>query len=310
MEKIPVHVISGFLGSGKTTAIINLLNQKTDNTEWAVIINEFGKISIDGQTVCSNSRFENVFTISGGCICCSAKEYFRDDLEKIVRTKRFTRIIIEPSGLGGVEMISEVVENHPTLFFKPVICLVDITGIENPRQQMNPVYRKQISKADVILFTKRDLIPDSTIQQNLIKKFKYLFPDTNVNDNNRTSDLLDLDYLHGEVNNENVTFSVDNPELWDSNYIEKSWSFHPNTIFNKVKLTRLFDDNLLIIRAKGYVHTGDGWNLLNLTLTGFTLDPCHPKEQNEIIIILAKNKSDFIQIFAAEVKKTIVVSKI
>ena len=85
MNSIPVNIISGFLGSGKTTAIINLLRQKTTDEQWAVIINEFGKISIDSQTLRSiTSDTGTVFDISGGCICCSARGYFQENLEKII----------------------------------------------------------------------------------------------------------------------------------------------------------------------------------------------------------------------------------
>jgi G3E family GTPase len=60
MEKIPVNIITGFLGAGKTTAIIHLLNQKLSDEQWAVIINEFGKISIDSQTLKSSTVKGNV----------------------------------------------------------------------------------------------------------------------------------------------------------------------------------------------------------------------------------------------------------
>ncbi len=70
--KIPVNIITGFLGSGKTTAIIRLLNNKPAGDKWAVIINEFGKVSIDSQTLRSSSDSGNIYEVSGGCICCSA----------------------------------------------------------------------------------------------------------------------------------------------------------------------------------------------------------------------------------------------
>lgn len=134
MEKIPVNIISGFLGSGKTTAIIKILGQKTTNEQWAVIINEFGKVSIDSQTLrSSSSNAGMIFEVSGGCICCSAKGYFLENLEKIVRSGNYTRIIIEPSGLGGIELVSEIVGANHAFRLMPAICLVDIRSIENLR---------------------------------------------------------------------------------------------------------------------------------------------------------------------------------
>jgi len=86
---IPVHIISGFLGAGKTTMIIRLLGRKPETENWAIIINEFGKISIDAQTLQSKSAEGSLYEISGGCICCSAKGYFAENLDKIVRAKGY-----------------------------------------------------------------------------------------------------------------------------------------------------------------------------------------------------------------------------
>jgi G3E family GTPase len=174
MGKIPVNIISGFLGAGKTTTIISLLSQKTTDEQWAVIINEFGRISIDSQTLRSSSETGTVFEISGGCICCSARGYFQENIEKIVQAERYSRIIIEPSGLGGIDMVSEIVTVNPDLILMPVICIVDITIIENPRLQLLPVYQSQIFKADVILFSKCDLLADYVTQKRLVGKFKSL----------------------------------------------------------------------------------------------------------------------------------------
>jgi G3E family GTPase len=107
MGKLPVNIISEFLGSGKTTAIIKLLSLKATDEHWAVIINEFGKISIDSQTLRSISNVGKVFDISGGCICCTAKGYLKENIEEIIQSGKYSHIIIEPNCLGGIDMVSE-----------------------------------------------------------------------------------------------------------------------------------------------------------------------------------------------------------
>lgn len=184
MKKIPVNIISGFLGSGKTTAIIQLLSQKSDDVQWAVIINEFGKVSIDGQTLKSGSEAGTVYEISGGCICCSANGYFRENLEQIIQSGNYSRIIVEPSGLGGIDMVSEIVSTNTDLQLMPVICLVDILGIENPRLQLNPIYRMQISTSSMIAFSKCDLI-DVVNEELLINLFKSIFPEKKIASSNQ-----------------------------------------------------------------------------------------------------------------------------
>ena len=172
---IPVHLISGFLGAGKTTAIIELLSRKPTGEQWAIVINEFGKISIDGKTLSAASSGESLFEISGGCICCSAKAYFLDDMEKIIQSGRFDRILVEPSGLGGTDHITELASQHPGLQLMPVVCLVDITMTAHPRLKMLPIYKSQIQKADLVLFTKSELLTEQELTE-LTEKFKADFP--------------------------------------------------------------------------------------------------------------------------------------
>jgi len=68
--KIPTHLFTGFLGTGKTSAIRSLIAQKPQNEQWLIIVNEFGEIGIDGAVLAENGI--PVAEISGGCLCCSA----------------------------------------------------------------------------------------------------------------------------------------------------------------------------------------------------------------------------------------------
>ena len=310
MDKIPVNIISGFLGSGKTTAILNILSQKTTDEQWAVIINEFGKISIDSQTLRSFSPTGTVFDISGGCICCSAKGYFQDNLEEIVQSGSYSRIVIEPSGLGGIDMVSDIVSNIPYLKLMPVICLVDIYGIENPRLQPNPIYRMQITKADVIVFSKCDLLTDLAVQDNLISKFKLLFPGKRLNLSK--SGNIFLPYLSGNDNYRNPhqnNFRMIMPvnlNLTDRNFKEENFIFTSDAIFNADHLTRFFIDSPQVVRAKGHIRTEKGWNLFNFTLSGCIFEPCQTKEQNEIVIIVEKSGINLLHNLRPEIEKIII----
>jgi G3E family GTPase len=290
MEKIPVNIISGFLGSGKTTAIIKLLNGKENDEQWTVIINEFGKISIDSQTLRSSSQRGMVFEISGGCICCSAKGYFKENLEKILLEGNYSRIIIEPTGLGGIDMVSEIVNAIPGLQLRPVICLVDIAIIENPRLQLIPVYRTQISRSDIIAFSKCDLLTDVAEKDRLIGKFKSLFPDKQCcidsSDFDQFASLIDNDFKAKVEKYKYRMVSSSPPNLSDINYQEMNYIYGEDTIFNTESLASFFKNHPSIIRAKGHIKTEKGWHLLNFTLSGCGFEPCQAKEFNEIILII------------------------
>jgi len=308
LKKTPVNIISGFLGSGKTTAIIQLLSQKSKEEQWAVVINEFGKISIDSQTIRSYSHSGTVYDISGGCICCSARGYFYENLTKIVQAGNYSRIIIEPSGLGGIDTVSEMVGLIPQLNLMPVICMVDIMAIENPRMQMNMIYKNQISKAKLIMFSKCDLVNKSE-QERLIAKFITLFPDKQdslVYKTNLLTSLLNLDSQKKVKINQYRLLSSANPGLSDSNYQQKYYSFNANIIFDLNLLTSFFIQHPFIIRGKGHIKTENGWVLVNHTLSGSIFESCQENQQSEIIIIAEKSSSDQLQNLKTEIERSII----
>ena len=290
MYAIPVNIISGFLGSGKTTAIIRLLSQRTATDSWAIIINEFGKVSIDAQTL-SNSGLNNsdLFDISGGCICCSAKIYFREDIEKIVASGKYNRIIVEPSGLGGIEMVSEIVEANPLLRLLPTICLVDILMTQNQKLQRLPIYYTQIKKAAIIAFTKCDLAKDIDELNELIGQFKNNFPNKPCFPIRSGNDLIqifkDSDTSSCPIESKFQSAFFSNQDLTDKDFSEEELSFGPEKVFDLQKIASFFSTHTSIVRSKGYVRTNGGWYFYNYTLTGFHSEPCETRATNQLVVI-------------------------
>ena len=100
---IPTNVISGFLGVGKTSAILNLLSQKSSHERWAVLVNEFGGIGIDGSLLQNHqSTDSNIFIreVPGGCMCCTAGISMQLALAQLLEKAKPDRLLIEPTGLG------------------------------------------------------------------------------------------------------------------------------------------------------------------------------------------------------------------
>ncbi|MEI6141940.1 MAG: GTP-binding protein [Mariniphaga sp.] len=305
MNAISVNIISGFLGSGKTTSIIRLLSQRTVNDSWAIIINEFGKVSIDSQTLI-NSGLNNsdLFDISGGCICCSAKIYFREDLEKIVASSKYNRIIIEPSGLGGIEMVSEIVEANPLLRLLPTICLVDILMTQNQKLQRLPIYLTQIRKASIIAFTKCDLTKDENELNGLIGQFKKNFPDKLClairSDCDFSLLFKDLETLPTSKDGKFQSVFFTSQDLNDTNFREEVFTSGPEKVFDLQKMASFFSANPSIVRSKGYFRTIVGWHFYNYTLTGFHSEPWETKAFSQFVIISMGNEAIESQFFFNE----------
>ena len=292
-DKIPVNIISGFLGSGKTTAILSLLSTKTSDDQWAVLINEFGKVSIDSQTLRSSSDTGNIFEVSGGCICCSAKGYFQENLEQILKSGTYNRIIIEPSGLGGIDMVSEIVHANDDLRLMRIICLVDILGLEIDKLQRLPIYRNQILKSDTVVFTKCDLLNEQITEDRLIEKFNSLYPGKpcylKSKEKEFCSLMLHIDDAEAVEKNKFRMLSAADLQLTDSNYQSDTYLFNATTIFSAEKINKFFKNHPGIIRAKGHLLMNTGWMLVNYTLSGSHFEPCAENIQNELIIITERS---------------------
>ena len=306
MKKIHVNIITGFLGAGKTTAIILLLNQKTSDDQWAVIINEFGKISIDIQTLKSSNVKGSIYDISGGCICCSAKGYFNENLTEIINSDKYSRIIVEPSGLGGIDMVSEIVESNTNLILMPKLCLVDIHLVDNARVQKLPVYRNQIIKSDIIIFSKCDLFENKLREFEIKKKFHDLYPGKEIREYSSISTLINCTDAVSKLKN-NLRLATSVKKVFEyGNYQNKIYIYDSDTAFEPQKLTDIFSKYPEILRAKGHIRFKNNWILINYTLTNSNYELCDISLQNEIVVITEKVPLDFFEQLEYEIQNAII----
>ena len=162
LKAIPTNIITGFLGVGKSTAILQLLKQKPDNERWAVLVNEFGEVGIDGSLFYGTNKAEQgiyIREVPGGCMCCAAGLPMQVALNMLLARAKPHRLLIEPTGLGHPK---EVLETLRTQHYRSVIkllatlTLVDARKIKEQRYTGHNTFNQQLEIADVIVANKAD----------------------------------------------------------------------------------------------------------------------------------------------------------
>lgn len=163
---IPTHLILGFLGVGKTTAIRDLLARKPENERWAVLVNEFGEVGIDGALLADSGVA--VKEVPGGCMCCVAGLPMQIGLNMLIRREKPDRLLIEPTGLGHPSRILETLTGEfyrDTLALQTSLCLVDPRRLGEKRVTENVHFRDQAAAADVLVANKCDLCSDQDLER-------------------------------------------------------------------------------------------------------------------------------------------------
>ncbi|MDD9911313.1 MAG: GTP-binding protein [Ahrensia sp.] len=185
MTRIPVSIITGFLGAGKTTFLNRLLDGGSLDGA-ALIINEFGDIGIDHLLV--ERVDESIVELSGGCLCCAMRGDLADTLTKLLeRPSRPDRVIIETTGLADPAPIAGTIVAHPvcqTYFELEAIIALVSAGKGEAILKEHGEARQQIALSDRILLTKTDI---AAPQQNLPEALASLNPSAPIHDVNSVS---------------------------------------------------------------------------------------------------------------------------
>ena len=160
---VPTNIITGFLGVGKTSAILHLLAQKPADERWAILVNEFGEIGIDKSLFDGQlNNQSNVFIreVPGGCMCCAASLPMQIALNQLLAESRPHRLIIEPTGLGHPKEVMQVLtaeHYQPVLSIHKTITLVDARKLSDLKYTSHDTFNQQLAIADVVIGNKQDL---------------------------------------------------------------------------------------------------------------------------------------------------------
>ncbi len=176
---VPVSILTGFLGAGKTT-LLNYILREQSKYKFAIIVNEIGKIGIDGQLV-ENQRDE-VVEMSNGCVCCTVRKDLVLSIQRLLKRGGFDYILIETTGIADPGPVAQTFVNIPALQrFVQLDAIITVVDAEQILKQMEEteVAAEQIAMADFVLLNKTDLVDEAQLGR-VSEKIRALNPHTRI----------------------------------------------------------------------------------------------------------------------------------
>lgn len=154
---IPVSIIGGFLGAGKTTAVNHLLRHTSARI--AVLVNDFGALNIDAALL-SRAGEGEIFALANGCVCCSIGPDFSTTLSRILAMHPAPeRVVIEASGVSDPWRIAQLVKLNKAARLEAVIVLADAQALpaQYADRWLRDTLERQIARADLVCLNKCDI---------------------------------------------------------------------------------------------------------------------------------------------------------
>ena len=235
---IPVTVIAGYLGSGKTTLINKFLLEA--RSPIAVLVNDFGELDIDSKLIDNEESL--TLSLTNGCVCCKLSDDIGASLESL-KNRDISAVVIEASGVSLPIKIANYGLSWPGFTLNAIITVVDgqsIARLLKDKFVMHTV-KNQIQQADAVLLNRSNNLPLEELH-----KFT-----TNVIDENEISDFSDLilkEYSPIQLVKEGIT---DHASF-------QTYVFTSNKPVNKEKIKEYLLSNPNIQRAKGWIKEEDG----------------------------------------------------
>ena len=278
MKEIPIILISGYLGAGKTTLINNLLRH-SNGKRLAVLVNEFGELAIDEDLI--EAENDKLISISGGCICCS----FGDDLTGALSdlasfVPKPDYILIESSGVALPNQIVANVGLLKNFFITCVVCIVDCSTILQKLRDgyVSDLISNQIESSNLVILNKTD---------NCTKPKVELIKDKVSNDlNANVIASTTFSNISFEILEELQQANAVNTNAKHSNDIFDSMVIHPVNIQDPKELGKLLLNIAGIERAKGYFEdiSGKKW-LIQISSSEMQLSEVQDHRSEGLVII-------------------------
>lgn len=283
--RVPTNIITGFLGTGKTTAILNLLKEKPANEHWAVLVNEFGEIGIDGALLTDQGAL--IKEVPGGCMCCAAGVPMSVAVTALLRTQP-DRLIVEPTGLGHAHKVLATLTSAQFADYidlKATIGLVDPRNLSKDKYTSNQNFIDQLAISDIIIGNKVDQCQVSdvdafndwvTVQtppkiySQLVKQGRFPIELLDSQRRNKAPSSAPMDAHHHEHAEQEPQFALAPDQVMarkenqGQGYYSCGWIFGAEVTFNFDDLFSVLSD-LTAERVKGVLNTNNGSFAFNVS---------------------------------------------
>ena len=284
---IPLTLISGYLGTGKTTLINNLL--RTTKKKIALLVNDFGDVNIDESLI--EARTESVMSIAGGCVCCSYGNELIETLESMSSSKFLPdHIVLEASGIALPSKIIQTISLMDFLSFHGTVLLTDASRLTS---QLNDVYISdtislQIEQHDLLVLNKTDLLSEDELSDcidTVSKRFEIRKFLKTVNAHIEEKDML-LDFDPSERDKSD---KIKLEKKQEHGFI--SSTIKPTGTINTDALSMLLQDPIYNIeRAKGFFKNKKG-EACTIQYDGLTLEIKKTENEKDPVFVVIGRKN-------------------
>ncbi|CNH85862.1 MULTISPECIES: GTP-binding protein [Yersinia] len=307
------NLITGFLGCGKTTTIRHLLAQKPENEKWAVLVNEFGEIGIDGALLADSGAV--LKEIPGGCMCCVNGLPMQVGLNMLLQQAKPDRLLIEPTGLGHPKQILSLLTSdiyQPWIDLRATVTLLDARQLSDDRYTSNENFRDQLAAADILVANKQDTYSATDYnalqqwheQQSPSRPLYYAeqgeidvaLLDISHSNNN---ELPDGAHHHSSTRQKGLAaLSLKGTEPWrralnkGQGYLSCGWVFNADTVFDTVPLLEWVRLNP-VERVKGVMRIAEGTLVINRQGNDLQIETRQIPPLDSRIELISANEADW-----------------
>lgn len=304
---VDVHVIGGFLGTGKTTALLRQLRARRGVEKVAVVINDFGTASIDAELV--GDEGNTVAEIEGACICCTAPAGFSAAVGQLVDEVRPDRIFVEPTGLARPADLIDTLRRAPyadRIRIAPLVVLVDPSTLDVDAAQRIALVRDQAEAADVLVANRVDLASDEDLRA-FAAWADGLWP----------GPMRVLQTTHGELPDDvwtwpkqrggQVRFAHDRgaDRAVGHGVVAGSWVWPSDTVFHRLRLVDALarlaagEAGAALARLKGLFRTEEGVTLVEVAGGRVTDRPTSYRRDSRVDVLFHGEDADAVRVAEA-----------